>query len=142
MRIIDRIVRYQNKLDGIIVNHLNPVQEASFRAIRRKMVFAKAFCGIDYMLFFRYHCEHLSFRQITQIVLFDEQDSLWSQVNSAESRTILNNKYKTYLQFKDYYQRDMVFVSDKEAEDEFASFCHAHSRFIVKPLTEACGRGI
>ena len=172
MGIYGRIARYKNKLDGIIDNNLNSVPRREFRSIRRKMVFAKKLCGIDYSTFFHYQCEHASYRllfkmmfakrfcgidvsglyryhcenascyQISRIVPFCEQDDLWLRVNSTESRNILNDKYKTYLHFKDYYQRDIVFVSDKEAKEEFESFCHVHPRFVIKPLTEACGRGI
>ena len=142
MGIIGKIVRHRKKLDGIIVNHLASVQRTSLWGIRGKMVFAKLFCGIDYSAFFLYHCEQATFRQISQIVLFDEQEDLWLRVNPAESRIILFDKYKAYLHFKNFYQRDIAFVNDKEAKEEFASFCHSHPLFIVKPLTSACGKGI
>lgn len=142
MSTIGRIVRLRKKLDGIIATHLNSVPKISVRGIRRKMIFAKTFCGIDYTAFFLYHCEHSSFRNITQIVLFDEQDKLWSRINPTESRIILYDKYKAYLHFKEFYQRDMVFVDSEGGKEEFLSFCLSHPRFIVKPLSSACGRGI
>lgn len=172
MGIVGRITRLNDKLDGIICKNLGRIPKTRSRAIRRKMLFAKTicgigyssffkyqcertsyrqllkvlfaeqFCGIDVSGFFRYHCENASCYQISRKVLFAEQDELWMRVNSAESRDILNDKFKAYQHFKDYYQRDIVFVRDKEAIDVFKSFCQAHSRFIVKPLAEACGRGI
>ena len=172
MSIIGRIVRLYKKLDGIIDDNLNSVQRTTSRDIRRKMIFAKILCGIGYSSFFYYRCERTTYRQlfklmlakhfcgieisglflyhcekaslcqISRIILFDEQENLWLQVNPIESRIILNDKFKAYLHFKNYYQRDVIFVNGKEAKEEFKSFCQSHSHFIVKPLAEACGRGI
>ena len=172
MSIIGRIVCLQKKLDGIIVNHLTSVQRTSLRGIRGKMVFAKLLCGMDYTTFFYYHCEQVSFRQliklmlvkqfygidssafflhhgnqtsirhISNLVFFEEQEDLWLRVNPAESRVFLSDKYKAYLRFRDYYQRDIVFIKDKDTKDKFVSFCHSHPCFIVKPLSDSCGRGI
>ena len=172
MGIIGKIARLHNKLDGIIENNTTPIPRTSFRAIRIKMILAKMLCGIRFSDFFFYQCERASYRQlfkmmyakyfcgidvselllyhcenascsqIAQIVLFDEQDALWLRVNSAESQSILNDKYKTYLHFKDYYKRDMVFVGNMEAIDDYLSFCYSHPHFIVKPISKSCGRGI
>ncbi len=142
MSIIGRIARLYKKLDGIITTHLLPECGISSRIIRMKMIFAKMFCGIDYTNFFRYHCEHSSFLQITQKVLYNEQNKLWKRINNSDSRTILKDKYKAYLRFKDFYQRDIVFVNSKGGEEEFLSFCHSHPRFIVKPLLSFSGNGI
>ena len=142
MCIIGKIARLNKKLDGIIATHLQQEHGRSSRLIRKKMLFAKMFCGIDYVNFFRYHCEQSSFRQITQKVLFNEQKELWSRVNHADSCITLNDKFKAYQHFKEFYQRDMVFVNNREGKEEFLSFCHSHPQFIVKPLSRACGNGI
>jgi hypothetical protein len=142
MSVFGKIARLPKKLDGIIATNLQPEYGVSPRKIRRKMVFAKAFCGMDYMLFFRYHCERSSLRQITQRVLFNEQYKLWTRINGADSSIVLDDKYKAYLHFKEFYRRDVVFVNSDGGREEFLSFCHSHPRFIVKPLSRACGEGI
>ena len=134
--------RFLKKLDNYINTYLTPDSKASFWAIRGKMVLAKKLYGIDYPDYFQCRCDHASFRQLSQIVPLKEQVKLWLQVNPATSRINLQDKYRAFLLFKDYYQRDVVFVDDKESEGEFKPFCSSHPVFLVKPLTGRCGRGI
>ena len=134
--------RYRKNIDSFISAHFNPESSKAFRAIRSKMIFAKAFYGLNYSDFYQCRCEQMSYTQISQIVPYSEQKALWLRVSSPASRSTLFNKIKTYLYFKDYYQRDVLFVSGRESTEEFRLFCRAHTRFIVKPLGMNCGKGV
>ena len=134
--------RFKKKLDGNIVTYLNPDSTASLWAHRWKMVLAKVLYGIDCPEYCRCRCDQMSLRQISQIVLFREQEKLWLRINAPDSMAILSDKYKAYLHFKDYYQRDVINVRGRESENELKSFCDSHPHFIVKPLSNYSGRGI
>ena len=140
--LIGRVGRLINKLDKYIFSFLTPDSKVALWMLRGKMVFAKKLFGIDYQDFFRCRCDQSSFYQMSKIVPFSEQEKLWLEVNSADSRAILFDKYKAYLHFKGYYQRDVVFVNSKKSEDAFVMFCQNHPRFIIKPLACCCGSGI
>ncbi len=142
MGLFSKIACFQRKLDNYIFTYLTPDTKVSLWRIRGKMVFAKKICGINYPDFYQYRCENASLCEITRKVLFQEQKTFWHQINPVESRTIVHDKYKAYLHFKDFYRRDVVFVSGRESKDEFVAFCQAHPLFIVKPLASCCGRGI
>lgn len=134
--------RFIKKLDRYIFTYLTPSSKASLWGIRGKMLIANKFYGISHTDFLQCRCDQTSFHQISSIVPFREQKDLWCQVNQASSRVFLYDKFKAYLRFKDYFHREVVFVNDRKTEDEFVSFCRTHSRFIVKPLSSFCGKGI
>ena len=141
-RFFGKLGQFKKNLDECIFTYLTPSSKASLWMCRGKMVLARMIYGIDYKDYFQCRCDQKPLCSISDIVPFKEQKALWLQVNAADSRVILSNKYEAYLHFKDYYQRDVVFVNDKQSEEEFTSFCHTHPRFIVKPLSNRSGRGI
>ncbi len=140
--LIGKLHRFIKKLDNSINSYMTPASKASLWVIRGKMVLAKKLFGIDYPDFFQCRGDQLSLYQLSRIVPFKEQEKLWLQINAVDSRIILFDKYKAFLHFKDYYQRDIVFVSDGNNVDELNSFCQSHPQFIVKPLSSSCGWGI
>ena len=139
---IERLGQLKKNLDERIFTYLTPSSKASLWMHRGKMVLVRRLYGIGYKDYFQCRCDQLSLYQISNLVPFSEQKKLWIQVNNSDLRHILTDKYKAYLHFRDYYQRDVILVSGRESEEEFKSFCHSHPRFIVKPLSRCCGRGI
>ena len=139
---IGRLGRFRKRLDKFIFSYLSPNSKVSLWMLRAKMVFVKYLYKIDFKEFVRCRCDQLSLCQIFKLVPYREQKKLWKQVNTSDSKYILSDKYKAYLHFRDYYQREVVFISGRESEVDFTSFCRSHPRFIVKPLSNWCGRGI
>ncbi len=140
--IIRRSGRFQKRLDKYIFSYLRPNSKVSLWTHRARMALVKMLYRIDFLDYIQCRCDQLSFHQISSLVPYREQKALWKQVNASNSKYILSDKYKAYLHFRDYYQRDVVFVSDRKSDDDFNSFCHSHPRFIVKPLSGRWGSGI
>lgn len=56
-----------------------------------------------------------------------------------------NDKYQRYLMFKDYFKRDIVFVSFENAktdEQNFYAFKQKHHQAIIKPKMGTKGKGV
>ena len=106
------------------------------------MLFAKVVRGIVYPDFYHYRCDQASYYQILLLVPFQEQNDVWLRVNPIDSRITLYDKFKTYLHFKNYYKRDVVFVSGNDSKSSFVLFCQTHSSFIIKPLKSNSGKGV
>lgn len=53
------------------------------------------------------------------------------------------NKYQTYLYYSPFFKREVVpIMRESDNFTEFESFIKRHSKFIYKPLSGSCGRGV
>ena len=141
-RFIGKVGQFKKNLDESIFTYLTPSSKASLWMQRGRMVLTRMIYGISFKDYLQCRGDQLSFSQISDLVPFSEQKKLWKQVNNSDLRHILTDKYKAYLHFREYYQRDVLFVSGRESIEVFKSFCRSHPQFIVKPLSRCCGRGI
>lgn len=64
------------------------------------------------------------------------------KINKARNEYIFDDKAETYKKFSKYYHRDVFFSWGGVMPSSFQSFVEKHKRFIVKPLSSACGWGI
>ena len=63
-------------------------------------------------------------------------------INRREDAELFVDKYKTYLQFKQYYLRDVIQINSDEDYDDFIKFISKHPSFVVKPKDMAFGVGV
>lgn len=64
------------------------------------------------------------------------------KMNDINASYILNNKYETYLKFKEYFKRDVIQLKDESDYDVFCGFVKKHPEFIVKPSSLALTIGV
>ena len=66
------------------------------------------------------------------------------KVNDYEASKVFDSKWLSYCKFRDYYHRSCVCVSKSSIKnnEQLSSFLRNHLRFILKPDSAACGRGI
>ena len=72
--------------------------------------------------------------------------SYYPRMNSPKNTEMLENKYATYLKFKEYFKRDMMRIrSNEEITEEklekFKVFVNRHNCFVVKPVYASYGSG-
>jgi hypothetical protein len=96
----------------------------------------------DEYFFFNY--EHLSRKGVLEFVPNREANMFWNHQNTKEIYHLTCDKALTYQYFKDYFNRDAVFVSSGNSQSvlEFEKFTERHHRFIVKPNFGNLGNGI
>lgn len=71
-----------------------------------------------------------------------ERDRILRSLNSIEAKEILRSKLKTYEVFKDYFHRQMIFVSLPEDLSALNSFLKCKEQIVVKPLSSTQGKGV
>lgn len=102
-------------------------------------------CGIkyqagymDYNLFEMYN---LNPKQRKTIITRGINNSLVKKYNNLEYIKYFNNKLLFNKKFNKYLSREWLELTD-ENFDEFEEFTKRHKEIIVKPLDQACGKGI
>lgn len=103
---------------------------------------------LPFHVFFQCRCYKFSLFKARWIVSYSKgQKPLYKTINSSVAHDVLCDKWKSYQLFRDYYRRDIEFVSHGEiisntALDKVQFFANVHKEFIVKPLGKNCGKGI
>lgn len=82
-----------------------------------------------------------------QLVPRKEDILFLRKVNNVTESSVLSDKRKCYLFFKDFYRRDVLAVSESDCtlpqcHEEFIKFVRKHDRVILKPISECEGRGV
>ena len=64
------------------------------------------------------------------------------KLNKSKNLAIFDDKMKSAEVFQAYYGRDICGVKSKKDISKFLSFVEKHNRFILKPMSGTCGKGI
>lgn len=110
----------------------------------RKMRHAMVCYRWNFEEFFLFGYEDLSKEEIASFAPEFDKNVFCAKVNDEMDSSVYYSKWNTYSRFKKYYKRDVVQV--KCLEDlqsiDFIAFVDRHHRFILKPESKSCGRGI
>jgi hypothetical protein len=68
--------------------------------------------------------------------------SYYARMNSSDANELFNDKEKSYMLFKKYYNRDLILIKNSDDKPAFIDFTCKHNEFIVKPYNSSGGRGI
>ena len=111
------------------------VMRSYYKAYKSEM-YAHEFCYLRYM--------DLSEEEKRQIVPWEEQHQFYVKVNSMESRAVMDDKYRAYEHFKEYYKRDVIRLTGDVKNDEktFVDFSRKNGKLIIKPMDACQGSGI
>ena len=103
---------------------------------QKRQINSKEFCYFHYM--------DLTAAEQRNIVPWGEQIGFYERVNTPAGGALLCNKYSTYERFKDYYQREVCYVTGDQGNDrkEFISFARKNARIVVKPIDANKGYGV
>lgn len=103
------------------------------------------YCGLkyqagycDYDLFEMYN---LNKKQRKTIITRGINNDIVKKYNDKNFVQIFDNKLQFNQQFSKYLGRDWLYLDGNNFE-EFQEFYNNHKTFIVKPLSECCGKGI
>ena len=61
--------------------------------------------------------------------------------NTEEDIKFLQNKYKTYTRYKDFFKRQVAYITKRNA-DVLTSMLKSHDRLILKPVDGTFGEGV
>lgn len=94
--------------------------------------------------FYMYDYCSLSPQERLSFVPEYEKNIFCDKVNDCEDSRIFDSKWTSYCKFRSFYKRDCVMVTPPSVRNdpELIAFLKKHSRCIVKPDSNASGRGI
>lgn len=92
--------------------------------------------------FFSYHYISLSKKERRKYVLNWEKDVFVNIVNNKRVHTLLDDKYASFLHFKEFYQRDVVLIDFNDDLSKAKSFFEIHPKAIVKKNTGGGGHRV
>ena len=94
--------------------------------------------------FYIYHYQNLTHEERNSFVPEYDKNLFCDIVNDYQSSKIFDSKWDTYCHFRDFYKRDVCVIENGNSLDGklINSFLQNNTRFVLKPDSEACGRGI
>lgn len=112
------------------------------RRLKRDLWYSFLVYRTPFAEYFLFHFENLSHRGRCTFVGDYEREAVCRRLTGPALWAQFENKYNTYLRFREYYGREAVLVDGSSSDDEFFRYIEAHPRCIVKPLRESCGHGV
>lgn len=140
-------ILYQKKKKNapvIIKRFLGDVQPERRNELLRKMRHAMVCYRWNFEEFFLFGYESLSKEEIASFAPEFDKNIFCAKVNDETDSSVFFYKGNTYSRFKKYYKRDLVSVhslNDLES-DALSAFIDRHRKFMLKPESKSCGRGI
>lgn len=148
---ITKYIKYMNRGDGyqevqhLLETFVKPEKRMGRRYIRRltlEMFFSVFYYQVLLEEYFYYQFECKTDAERRTYIGCIEQDKLCIEIGDAKSRKILADKYKCYLFFKEFFDRDVIKVSCREDCAIFKEFFSRHKEFMVKSIDGSLGKGI
>jgi hypothetical protein len=138
---------YQKKKKNapiILKRFMGEVPDDRKQELLRKMRHAMICYRWNFEEFFLFGYENLSKEEIASFAPEFDKNIFCAKVNDEADSSVFYYKWNTYSRFKKYYRRDVVQVRSLEdlQSKDFLAFIDRHHRFILKPESKSCGRGI
>lgn len=92
--------------------------------------------------YFCYHFKDKSEEERKSFISDLNRIDFCEKLNKAKNLAIFDDKFKSAEVFEKYYGRDLCGVKSMKDFDALKAFTEKHKKFMFKPLTGTCGRGI
>ena len=89
-----------------------------------------------------FHFPVKSHEEKKEYMTFRSRLKYMKRINNWDYSHVFNNKYETYLKYKDYYLRDVTKIESEDNYTEFVDFVKKHPVFVVKPTSSHIGIGV
>lgn len=140
----------RHKLDEIIRAHKSPEELSDkryYRVLRRDMIHCLMKYGAYYEEYFSFGFEGTDDAYRSSFITEGIRMSFYPRMNSAKNTDSIENKYRCYKRFKDYYKRDIICIRKRDEESgaavaELSAFGAKHEKYVVKPIYAAFGKGV
>ena len=91
--------------------------------------------------YFQFDFQNKSVDEILSYIPTKEHLEMVYFFNTEEDIKFLQDKWKTYTRYKDFFKRQVVFITNRKA-DELTSMLKSHIRLILKPVDGTFGKGV
>lgn len=136
--------RYREEIENAIMRY-RPLESREGAQkhcnLRKDIIFSLIYYQMTPEEYFRYDFEALSDAGRYEYVSTRESDRIFYKNNSG-AMDLERNKYGTYLKFKPYFGRKLIYIKSKDDWDVFANFVKKAGSVVIKPTNLSGGRGV
>ena len=134
--------KYSNEeLEEVIKTFRPDITEEEKKLLRKnmkKLYFAER---VNFDEYFLYDFENKNKAERKSFLIDSDRLRFSSVLNDRKKGKMLVDKYLAYEAYKEFYNRDVVLISDENDYDTFKSFVEKHPRFVKKIRNLSRGRG-
>ena len=98
--------------------------------------------GVSTVEYYYYKFYEKNAEEKAKYLTFRNRTDYYYHMNDKEESHTFNNKWETYLKYKEYYKRDAMLVQNENDYDNFLMFINRHSEFVVKPVSLGLAIGV
>lgn len=98
--------------------------------------------GISVKEYFLYQFSKLNDSGRREYITERNRYNIYPFFNGARKRIEMQDKYKAYLAYKEYYKRDAMLIGEKTSKEEIQAFFEDRETAILKPLMSGVGKGV
>lgn len=139
--------RKRGEMDGIIRKYKEPEEltDAGYlRRLKRDMIRSLFRYGSYYSEYFLFGYEGQDAEYRASFITEGIRMSFYPRMNQRKNTDLLENKYRTYKKFQEFYKREMIRIRKGEEPTEenvkrLAEFAARHETYVVKPVYAAFG---
>lgn len=118
------------------------IEERQKRELMDDMVYSLHRFGAMFTEYFLFNFPHLNTLG-REAFITDKLRYVYCDIlNPIENVNLFDKKNETYKLFKNYYGREVLFISDENDLEKFSNFVNRYSTFIKKPVHSSGGRGV
>ncbi len=98
--------------------------------------------GVDPVDYYSYDFPHKNDSGRSAYITDVTRKMYYHAFNGKFTSELFDNKYNTYLKFKEFYKRDVVLCDGDDTLESVTAFVARHPRFILKPINAFMGKGV
>ena len=134
-----------SKYRSILNEYMDYIHRANIPYDRRefKAVLICVFVyGVSVKEFYLYQFAKLNDSGRRDYITERNRYNIYPYFNGAKKRIEMQDKYRAYLSFKEYYKRDAMLIDDNTSVDEIEDFFRDRDTAILKPNMSGVGKGV
>lgn len=113
------------------------------RLVKRDIIACMYKYGISMDEYFLFDFQALDHSQRKTYLTTFNRVAYYALLNDWRHDGVFTNKYATYKTYREFYKRRVLLLAQYHDNlDEFQAFVRDNPRFIYKPLSESCGKGV
>lgn len=138
--------RYYKKHYDNIMKQVNIYYSGHSKSKTKKcikdMIYSKYVYGIIYAEYFMFGFAGKSHKERKEYISNSDRHMYLQYLNQNDFYHRFTDKYESYMLYKKYYKRDLVYIRNDKDYKIFEQFCIKHGKVVKKPVDSSLGKGI
>ena len=108
----------------------------------KDMIYSKYVYGTIYAEYFMFEFATKNHNKRKSYISNTDRHVYLKYLNQNDFYHRFTDKYESYMIYKKYYKRDLVYIKGEEDYEVFKEFCNKHKTIVKKPVDSSLGKGI